>query len=439
MGLSSRDGPSYDYGNMAAIPISVGGAVPDPNFDAGPNAMFQGSGLLDMRVLFQKDMLQGFPGRQPVHYSQPILQSIGQIPAALGTANIAALANVVSGTAMTLAGATLGIALNIPIVPFGVAGLNGATPVTPAIALDFGFAFGNVTSGSTSIVVANAFMFSVGMPLVIAGVGNAGATIPLLTYVASITDTTHIVVADTPLATNSAAPIGTGNVWNPSTFMSALGGIPRPTAAQPWLAGGPGVFLDSRQAIGRGLQINGSASGTGGTFTVRGYDLYGMAMTETITVGAGAVVGWGVKAWKYITSVTPNFTDAHNYSVGTSDVFGFNYRAPLWENTEVAFNATYMSTSAGYVAPLSLITAASATTADVRGTIQVSTNGGGSPIASGAAASNGTVSGLLMSGRRLMMQQNISVDQALASFPGPLAASAVNTPNAAALFGNFQF
>ena len=439
MGLSSNDGPNFTYGNMAAIPLGIaaGTAVGDYNFDAGPNAEFQGDGLLDMRVLFQKDMLQGFPGRQPIHYSMPYLQSIAQVPAAAGAANISSVASVTSGTALAFAAATLGVAVNIPIVPFSQGGLNSQTPVTAAVALDFGFAFGNVTSGSTSITVANAFMFTVGMPLVIAAVGNSGGTVPLLTYVASITNTTTIVVADTPLATNAAAPIGTGNIWNPSVFSSALAGIPRPTAAQPWLAGGPGLFLDSRQGIARGLRIVGVAGGTGGTFTVKGWDIYGEAMTETITVGAGAVTGWGVKAWKSIASITPNFTDAHAYTVGTSDVFGFAYRAPFWDNIDVTWNNTYMNTNTGFVAGLSLITAATATTADVRGTIQTSANGGGSGI--GATASNGTVSGLLMSGVRLMMAQTITIDQALYAFPGILQASAVNVPNAASLFGNFQF
>lgn len=440
MGLSANDGPNYTYGSMANLGTAIGGntAALDPNFDAGPNGEFQGDGLLDMRVLYQKDMLQGYPGRQPIHYSMPYLQSVGQIPAATAAANISAAANAVSGVPVTLAGASVGVTLNVPVVPFSIAGVNGAAPVT-AMALDFGFAFGNVTSGSTTIVVANAFMFQVGMPLVIGGVGNGGGTVPLLTYVASITDTTHIVVADAPLATNATAPIGTGNVWNPAAYSSQLGGIPRPTAAQVWLAGGPGLFLDPRQAVARGLRIVGAASGTGGTFTVKGFDVYGMAMTETITVGAGAVTGWGVKAWKYITSITPNFSDAHTYSVGTSDVFGFHYRAALWDNIDVTWNNAYMNSSTGFTAGLSLITAATATTADVRGTVQTSANG---PLGSGigATASAGVVSGLLMGGGpRLMMAQTITVDQALFADPGPLAASAVNVPNAASLFGNFQF
>lgn len=434
MPLSNIDGPSYTYGNMAAIASATfGSAVADPNLDAGPNAEFQGDGFLDPRYLFIKDQLQGFTGKQPVHFSMPYVRSIGQIPAATANNNIASVAGVTSGTALALASASLGVALNIPIVPFGAGGINNTTPVTAAIALDFGFAFANCTSGNTTVTVANAYDFTVGMPLVIAGVGNSGGTIPLLCNVASIASTTTIVLTAAPQATNSAAPVGTGNIWGPSVVWSSLANM-TPTAHQPWLAGGPGLFLDPRQAIARGLRIVGVSGGAGGTFTVRGYDIYNMPMTETITVGSGASTGWGVKAWKYITSVTPNFTDAHAYTVGTSDVFGFNYRALIWDDTDVSWNSSFMNSSTGFTPALSLLTASTSTTADVRGTIQTSSNGGGSGI--GATASNGTVSSLAMSGVRLTMAQTIVVNSALLSFPGSAGvASAINVPNSASVFG----
>ena len=413
MGASNTDGPKYSYGNLSNLPASVGGSpVSDPNQDASPDGVFQGLAIFDVRYWFQKDRVQGFTGVVPLHMTLPTLRSAQQIPAALASNNIAAAQGATSGTAMTLASATVGVALNIPIVPAG-AQINGAAPVTAAIALDFGFAWANCTAGNVTVTVSNNADYIVGMPLVIGGVGNSGGTIPLLCNVASIVagGTTQITLNVAPSATNSAAPIGTGNIWGPSeTWYNLANQLP--TAALPWLGAGPGLFLDPRQTIARGVQIAGSSLGAGGTFTVRGWDVFNTPMSETITVGAGAVTGWGKKAFKYIGSVTPNFTDAsHNYTVGTSDVFGLHYRAPIWDDIDVTWNNTYMSGSTGYTAPLALGTASTATTADVRGTVQTSTNGGGSGI--GATASNGTVSGLAMSGVRLTASQVISVTSSL--------------------------
>ena len=156
----------------------------------------------------------------------------------------------------------------------------------------------------------------------------------------------------------------------------------------------------------------GAAGGAGGTFTVAGYDIFGQPMTETITVGAGAVTGWGLKAWKYITSVTPNVTDAHNYSVGTSDVFGLHGRSLIWEDTRVAWDAATMTADTGWVAA-DTTTPATATTGDVRGTIQTSASGGGSGI--GGTASNGSISSLAMSGVRLEIGQFVGTAAMLAA------------------------
>lgn len=403
MATTSLDGPQLVYGGLAMIPSGFGaGGVPDPNPDAGPNGVYLGHAMIDPRLVFPKDNVTGVRGSVQSHLISPFMYSISQIPAALANNNIAAAANVVANTAMTLASATLGVTLNVPIHPYSQV-LNAATVVTAAIALDFGFAFGNATSGSTTLPVSSSSLFYAGMPLVIGGVGNSGGTIPLLTTVASITDATNIVLNDAPLASNSTAPIGMGDLWGPVTFGT---GYRTPTAACPFLTHGPQRMLDPRQAITRGVRIVGSGGASGGNFTVAGWDIYGQPMTETITVAAGASTGWSKKCFKYIASVTPLFTDANNYSVGTSDVFGFAYRSTLWEPTTVFWNGAMQTSSQGWLTA-DTTNPATATTGDVRGTIQTGAAGGGAGI--GANASNGTVSSLAMSGRRLEMAQQITV------------------------------
>ena len=411
MAASNFSGPAFFYGNLTSLTAAVFGSnQPDPNPDAGPGGEYQGDGIIDPRFFFLKDRVAGFTGTVPAHFNVPSLVGVNCIPAATASNNIAASQHITSGTAMTLAAASVGITLNVPIRQFSAA-LNGNSVVTAAMALDFGFEFGNVTSGSAVIPVASAADFFVGMPLVIGSVGNSGGTAPLLCNVLSInTSTPSITVSATPLATNTTAPIGTGDLWGPSEI-----GFPTPQAAMPWLAAGPGLWLDPRQALARGIRIVASG-GVGGTFTVKGWDIYHQPQTETITVGSGAVTGWGKKTFKYIASVTPNYTDGtNNYTVGTSDVFGCNYRTPVWEQGEFFWAASYMATSTGWTAPVDAT--ATATTGDVRGTIQVNTNaGGGTGI--GTTASNGTVSSLAMSGNRFsaslypLVAQSIAATQA---------------------------
>lgn len=413
MAASNFSGPAFFYGNLTSLTAAAFGSnQPDPNPDAGPGGEYQGNGIIDSRFFFPKDRVAGFTGTVPAHFNVPSLVGVNCIPAATASNNIAASQHITSGTAMTLAAASVGITRNVPIRPFSAA-LNGNSVVTAAIALDFGFEFGNVTSGSAVIPVSSAADFFVGMPLVIGGVGNSGGTAPLLCNVLSInTSTPSITVSATPLATNTAAPIGTGDLWGPSEI-----GFPTPQAAMPWLAAGPGLWLDPRQALARAVRIVASA-GTGGTFTVKGLDIYHQPQTETITVASGSSkTGWGVKAFKYIYSVTPNYTDStNNYTVGTSDVFGCNYRTPSWEQGEFFWAGSSMSASTGWTAPDDT-SPATATTGDVRGTIQVNTNAGGS-TGIGTTASNGTVSSLAMSGNRFaaslcpIVAQSIAATQA---------------------------
>jgi len=414
MPTTSLDGPQIVYGPLAAIPSTYGaGGSQDPNSDAGPNGVYQGVAMLDPRFVFPKDNVTGVRASVMAHLPASYMKSVEQIPAALATNNIAAAQNVTANTAMTLASASTGVTLNIPLHPVSpITVLNSSAVVTPAICLDFGFCFGNVTSGSTTITVSDSTMFFPGMPLVIGGVGNTGGTVPLLTLVTALASATTITVLDTPAATNATAPIGMGDLWGPTVQTPTY---PSPAAHTPFISRGPLRVLDPRQAISRGVQIVGTGAGcSGGNFSVASYDIYGQAQTETITVAAGASTGWGKKAVKWIVSVTPLFSDAQNYTVGTSDVFGIHYRSRVWENTRVFWNGAAQTSSTGWLTA-DVTSPATATTGDVRGTIQTSASGGGSGI--GVNASNGTISSLMMSGRRLDIGQFVPPQDILMPTP----------------------
>jgi hypothetical protein len=128
--------------------------------------------------------------------------------------------------------------------------------------------------------------------------------------------------------------------------------------------------------LARCVSITGVSGGAGGAFLVSGWDIYGVPMTQTITVAAGANTVNSTKAFKYIKSVVPQFTDAHNYSVGTADIFGFDLRTDLWEQVEVFYNQSFVTVATGYTSAVAT-SPATATTGDVRGTyaVQAATDG----------------------------------------------------------------
>jgi hypothetical protein len=199
---------------------------------------------------------------------------IDQVPSTIATANIAALANVTSGTAMTLVAAT-------------GAGITVTTAATPV------------------------------------------------------------------LQTNNVVPSGA----------RVIDSVP---AVISFGASGAVVCQDPRTSIARAVSITGVASGTGGAFKVAGYDLYGIAQNETITATSGATTTNGAKGWKFITSVTPQFTDAHNYSVGTTDIYEFPLAAYFWGDATITWNNGIMTANTGFVAAVT--STATATTGSTRGT-----------------------------------------------------------------------
>lgn len=129
-------------------------------------------------------------------------------------------------------------------------------------------------------------------------------------------------------------------------------------------------FYNRGTYVGRCVSITGAASGTGGNILVSGYDIYGYPMSELIAMTAGATTKNSKKAFKVVTSVVPQFTDAHNYSVGTADIFGLGLFENLWEGTIIRWNGAMITASTGFVAG-DTTSPATTTTGDVRGTYAV--------------------------------------------------------------------
>lgn len=249
--------------------------------NAAPSLDLLGSGVQDHRLPYNSR------GSSPVQpgvvgwYGAGDLIVANYVPSAIATANIAALANVTSGTAMTLVSST-------------GAGITVLSTSAPALFQPTG------RSVSAGVVID-------GLPS-LHSFGTAGNF--------------------------------TTSFYNRGTY------------------------------VGRAISITGVSGGAGGAFKIAGYDVYGYPMTETITATSGATTTNGKKAWKCITSVTPQFTDAHNYSVGTADIFGFGILATYFGDVGINWNNTWITANTGFTTA-DTTSPATATTGDVRGTYAV--------------------------------------------------------------------
>ncbi len=137
---------------------------------------------------------------------------------------------------------------------------------------------------------------------------------------------------------------------------------------------------DPTKALSRNVTITSNANDTSATFTVRGYDIYGYPLTETITGANGTsgttAVASGAKAFKYIASVTPGGTiNSTGVAVGTGDVIGLPLRADRFSELLGMLGNTSITASTGFTAAVT--TTATATSGDVRGTysLQTASNG----------------------------------------------------------------
>jgi hypothetical protein len=113
-------------------------------------------------------------------------------------------------------------------------------------------------------------------------------------------------------------------------------------------------------------------------------------MTELLTVAAGTAVLYGKKAFKYILSAVPQFSDTTGtYTIGIGDTFGFPFRADRYESVRWIVGGINQINSTGFLGAV-LTSPATNTTGDVRGTVQTGAKGAGTPFSS-AQASNGVI------------------------------------------------
>ncbi len=386
-------GPVLSVGPLIGNVVTQGGVQDDALEPTdGPSADYQASGFADPRYFFNKDSLSN--GRLPIFMNGPDGMFVDALPSASTATpqDIAANQATVSGAAMTLvttqpSATTNGQCAHMPAAPM-VLFSTGAV-VTTGIGLDMGFCYGTTTAGSGTVTVLDSTLFSAGQWIVIGGAGNAGTTVPLITQVTNPSaSATTITVAPVALGSVTRGPISSGNAY--FGFPSNVSA----TAVSPYSAAGVARAFNPLEAVQRVVGINATAGAAGGAFTVNGWDIYGVPMSEVITVGAGAAVKYGNKAFKFIKSVVPGVTDAAaHYGVGVGDVIGMPLRSDRWEYLVAFVNQAQLTVATGWTQALQPPSGPSTTTtADVRGTVQVGTRGNNTGVG-GAGATGGPFSG----------------------------------------------
>lgn len=127
------------------------------------------------------------------------------------------------------------------------------------------------------------------------------------------------------------------------------------------------AFVQSEGQMGRfGRALRFVASGAAtSTVTVNGRDYIGQRVTETITLN-GTTPVLGVKAFRYIDSISWGATASTTINVGWRDCFGLPHKFVALDLEEK--NEAVAANAGTFVAGLATGTAATATNADVRGT-----------------------------------------------------------------------
>lgn len=391
MAESNFRGPVTSMGSLEVDAATVGTLPID-----GPGLFYQGLALPDVRSApFAKD---GFrPGQQAAVLMSGSAYAIDTVPQAAASNVLAASQAITAAVAPALATVGLSgvasaasIAVGVPIIP------QGTTVATTAIiAIDFGFTTGTTVASSSAVTVIDNTLFKVGQWVVVGNVGNTAATRSLIAQVTAIatSNTTGINISPVAATGLSSVPIGGANLFGGDLLPPATQFGPAAASASahsPYLQAGLARVANPRELSARSIQLSAGTTTATTALTVSGWDVWGAPMTEAITVPSGnrsATSFYGKKAFKYVGSIAVSTTAGGSIAVGLSDVFGFPFRSDEWEQIEASWLGVWGAVGTGWLGAVT--TAATNTTGDARGTLQVSATGTGAAGQS-STATNGT-------------------------------------------------
>jgi hypothetical protein len=339
--------------------------------EIGPSLLWNGAGLPLGNTTGSKDR-KGQGAIRAALMSDTIC-AVNQIMATGGAA-LTTAANAVTGTPLVnVTAIAAGIGANLAVY-----GKNG-TLVSNAVGIDPGFATVTTVASSATVTIAatDSWRFVPGNWYCFAGGGAGGTT--LFARCVSVAGTAMVISAN---AGASSSLVQVGFVaGNPNAYGWA------PIAYSNSQPAGTGRFFNPDCGAARGVGVTGVASGTGGNVLIEGLDEFLQYTSETIAATAGATTVYGKKTYKIFLGATPQFSDAHNYTVVTSDLVGL----PLVLIND-GFAPTVLSAGTAYTTSVpqygDLTSPATLTTGDPRGAIQLSAKGpnggasGGGPTGS---------------------------------------------------------
>jgi hypothetical protein len=331
----------------------------------GPSIFYGGIGIPAMVAGANKDNIN--PGAVPAIYMQTPIQTIYAAPVP-GGVTLATGAAAASGVALT------NTSTFAPGVAPGTAAQLAGTPVFNAVALDIALdKAAAVTSGNVITLAkpANIWRYTKGMWLAIGGAGLAGATLFAQVLALGTPANGQITISAVPSTAQANAEVGITNRYSLYGY-----GNPAPSGVSDFVAGGMGRFLIPECATARGVGVTGVAGGTGGPVLIQGLDIYNQPQSEIITATAGATTAYGKKTYSTIIAATPQFNDAHAYTVVTSDLMGFPISVvPSAPPPTIMLGATAQTGTLVGIQYADQTAPATTTTGDPRGAFQMSTKG----------------------------------------------------------------
>lgn len=387
---TSLNGPVILFGNDNPQQIS--------DTDSGPNVDYQSNAILDSRYVSQVTAAgEGAQGGVLAWHNPVEVEALSSIPQAAANANIAALSTPAALAFFTLASAnTTGIAVNIPLIPYGQAIQPGAQGLVNVIALDFGFATGTTTTaaatanvltltgptpaGYTGTATYASRFFYPGQRILVPGAGNAGGTLPLST----------IVLATDRYAAPGQVLAATGTVLMANPALAVATGVGIGTsdqeygvAVKPVVKAGAVRVYDPAQMTARNVTVTSASTTASGNVIVRGYDIYEQPMSEIIAIPTTATTNAGNKAFGYIGSVQVQAggVTTGTVSIGTGSKIGLPVRVDVFEALALWSGGVQIVGPGAGALPTGLVTAdqtlvATSSTGDVRGTYTPATLNG---------------------------------------------------------------